>query len=44
MIVSTHTLTNYGWLEEQDYQTVKNFVLSGAIVGLGAADLRKYSH
>ncbi len=40
--VSAHTLTNFGWLSEEDYRTVKNFVLSGAVVGLGTTYLKKY--
>ena len=40
--MAVHTLTNFGWLEENAYQTVKNFVLSGAVVGLGTTYLKKY--
>lgn len=37
-----HILAPWDWLDPEELSTLKNFVLSGAIVGLGTSYLRKY--
>ena len=39
-----HTLfpTSFHWLDEVQIQSIKNFVLGGAVVGLGTSYLRRF--